>query len=526
MVLPLLLVLQSNLAAVDTARPVHDALHYDLTLVLGDTSGHIVGQIETTWRLRSRGDLVLDFDSTMRVVRVLVPGAGGGRRGVWFQRGGFVGVPHGLGPGDTMVTRIRFHGAPKDGLLIRSNIHGVRSAFADNWPNRAHHWFPLQDHPSDKATVSFHVEVPPGYHAIANGTLEKVDTLPRARTVWHYRTQSPIPAYTMVVGISRFAVAKMPDAACEVRCVPLALWMFPEDSAYAAAGPFRRAGEMLDYFSQMIGPFPYERLAHVQSSTIFGGMENATAIFYDEKSIAKHSLSEETVAHETAHQWFGDAVTEDDWGHLWLSEGFATYLAVLWVERVAGDSARANRMRTAAETIFASPVTDKPVVELEHDSLLALLNSNNYQKGAWVLHSLRGLIGERAFFAGLRSYYQTYRDSTALSQDFAQVMSAAAGQDLGWYFEQALTQPGYPILDVSSREEPGKGVLLTLRQVQKEAWGLYRIPGLEVVADGKRFSVDVTGRETRIALAGIRRRPRTVQVDPAGWWLLKVRSEK
>jgi aminopeptidase N len=150
----------------------------------------------------------------------------------------------------------------------------------------------------------------------------------------------------------------------------------------------------------------------------------------------------------------------------------------------------------------------------------SLLDENNYQKGAWVLHQLRGIVGDSAFVGGLRAYYRTYRDSTALSADFARVMAAAAGRDLDWYFLQALTQPGYPVLDVRWSHTGGK-LALDVRQTQKPEWGTYRLPGLELAIDGKVVRLDVDGRVTRTVLDGFSGAPRTVVVDPRGWWLLR-----
>jgi aminopeptidase N len=177
--------------------------------------------------------------------------------------------------------------------------------------------------------------------------------------------------------------------------------------------------------------------------------------------------------------------------------------------------------------VLSSEASERPVVDTAQRDLMALLNTNSYQKGGWVLHQLRGMMGDSTFYAGLRRYYTTYRDSTALSSDFARVMSEAAGKDLDWYFRQALTQPGYPILDIRWQHK-GKKLTLDVAQTQKAGWGTYRIPDLELRADGRSVRIDVNGRQTRTVVDGIAHRPKKIEVDPGGWWLLKttVRSEK
>ena len=301
----LLLALQQPLSArADTLTQVQDAANYDFTLVLPDSGSHLLGQVQTRWHLTSTRPIEVQLDTAMRVVRVLMDGKPDARlaRTLYGRDQVTLVIPHEQAPGDTITTMIRYHGYPRAGLVFGKDPEGQAADFADNWPDHAHYWLPVQDVPADKATASFQIEVPEGYQAIANGALERVDTLPRGRTVWHYRIAEPIPVYTMVVGVARFTVTSLPDAACAVRCVPMALWTFSRDSAWAGQGPFRRAGDMVDYFSTLIGPFPYERLSHVESATRFGGMENSTAIFYPEKAYLDHKLTEETVAHETAHQ--------------------------------------------------------------------------------------------------------------------------------------------------------------------------------------------------------------------------------
>jgi aminopeptidase N len=524
--LSLLLLLQqtpSLAARADTIHPVHDALHYDVTLVPSDSGTHVLAEVQTTWRLRSSEPVEMELDSAMRVVRVLMDGKENTRlsRTLYARSSEEIEVPHEKHAGDTVVTRVRYHGFVRDGLIVGTNQYGDRTIFADNWPDRAHLWLASQDHPSDKATVAFHIQAPIQDQVIANGVLEKIDTLAYGHVVWHYRMDQPIPVYTMVVGIGRLARTQLSDSACRGRCVPVSVWTYPHDSSYAVNGPFRRARQIVDYFSERIGPFPYSSLAHVESSTRYGGMENSTAIFYDEKRYRQTNLGEAIVAHETAHQWFGDAVTEADWHHLWLSEGFATYLAALWRLHADGDSAFQAVMSKAASEIFAAKETSRPVLDTAAHDLAGLLNTNNYQKGSWVLHQLRGLVGDSAFYNGLRGYYREYRDSTVLSADFARVMSQAAKQDLDWYFRQALLQAGFPMLDVGWKHA-GKKLTLDVRQTQPAEWGVYRLPHLILVVDGTPVRIDVEGRESRIVVDGIAHKPRKIVVDPKGWWLLKA----
>jgi aminopeptidase N len=263
----------------------------------------------------------------------------------------------------------------------------------------------------------------------------------------------------------------------------------------------------------------------VQTSTIFGGMENSTAIFYDERGFTGKTLSESTVAHETAHQWFGDSATERDWHHLWLSEGFATYATALWNGHVGGQSALRQTMAQNRESVVASPATERPIIDPDATDLMGLLNSNNYVKGAWVLHTLRGLVGDSAFFRGVRRYYRTFEHGTALSSDLAAIMSDEAGQDLTWYFEQALTRPGYPILRVVTRAQRGH-VSVTIEQIQKAAWGTFRLPNLTIRVAGRTIVVPMTDRVASTVFHWEGADSPAIDVDPDGWWLLATESAK
>ncbi|MGH7532813.1 MAG: M1 family metallopeptidase [Gemmatimonadales bacterium] len=526
MLLALALLWQDPLAVrADTIKPRHDALHYDIAAAISDTGKRFAAEVTTRWRLTSADPVVVELDTALSVVTVWVADSGGRQlhRVAWHRTGGLIVIPHRGGAGNSVVTRIRYDGTPSDGLIIRRLADGTFTAFADNWPDRAHRWFPSQDIPADKATASFRVEAPKGYEVVANGRLASVDTLKDGSTVWRYRQDAPVSSYNLVFGLARFAVTPLGTAGCQVKCVPMSVWTFPADSAFAVTGTFARAPQILDFFQQTIGPFPYAKLAHVESSTRFGGMENASAIFYDQNAYRSHRMSEETAAHETAHQWFGDAVTEADWHHLWLSEGFATYFAALWVTHANGDSAGRADLARAAQAVFKSPATARPIIDTAATDLMGLLNTNNYQKGAWVLHSLQRLIGDSLFFAGIRAYYAKYRNRTVLSSDFAATMSEAAGTDLHWYFDQELLQPGYPKLQVRSTfDSADQRLTLTVAEVQPSAWGTFRLPHLAIAVDGVVTRHDIAGAETVITLDHITTAPTSVVVDPDGDWLLEA----
>jgi aminopeptidase N len=515
--------------------PGWDVQHYDVEIALPDGPGWIAGRttVRATRTAAGIASLPLDLKG-LGVTRVRV----GGRDVETSHTAGRVTVPVGPGArGDSVVVEVTYAGTPDDGLVLGRTTGGQPSAFADNWPDRARFWFPAVDHPADKATVAFTVHAPAAWQVISNGVLESapaptpatVGGPPGERRTWRWRTRVPIPTYTMVIGATQLAVDTVGTAACgraptSVRpdkCVAVSTWLYPADREKGAPS-FRRAPRMLDRFAEWIAPFPYEKLAHVQSSTRFGGMENVAAIFYDERGIAEGRNIESTVAHETAHQWFGDSVTEADWRHLWLSEGFATYFEALFYEWEDGPAAFRREMDGSRATYLRSDVADRPIIDPQATDLFGLLNANNYQKGAWVLHMLRGVVGDSAFQRGIRDYYERHRNGVALSADLQAAMERASGRQLGWFFEQWLTRPGHPTLRVTHRWDAAtREVVVDVEQTQKAAWPRFRIPTEVLVRGGwgeRRQPVELEGARTTVRVPAPAAAD-AVTVDPDGWVL-------
>ena len=504
-------------ASVERPQPGVDVLHYDIALTLAPPSSSIEGR-EVITLLRSRGVRQLRLDAVGLVITsVRVRGVP-----VEIQRlDSAVVVPMADPVGDTVRVTVEWTATPKDGLVIRSDANGW-TAFGDNWPNRARLWLPVVDHPSDKATVAWTVRVPTEYRVIANGVSERVDTAGQpAMATWRYAQAQPIPTYLMVIGVGKLEELSLGATACGAAlgggCVPQSVIFAPAVRA-AMPGTFVQAGEIVRFFSSLVGPYPYDRLAHVQSRTRFGGMENAGAIFYAWEIFGNgQPFPPGLIAHETAHQWFGDAVTERAWAHAWLSEGFATYLAAMYAEHVGGDTALRHELAGMRKAVMGSRVSrERPVVDTAQTVLMQLLNTNSYQKGGHVLHMLRREIGDSAFVRAMRAYQARYRNGNALTDDFMHAAEESSQRPLRWFFDQWLRRPGWATVDVRWRQQ-GDAMELSAEQ-PAGARGYRLLLPLDIeLTDGS-----VLHRVSEVSESSARLAPQTL---PAGAKVRAVRAD-
>ena len=380
---------------------------------------------------------------------------------------------------------ITYEGVPADGLIIDTNKFGHRTFFADNWPNRAHNWIPCNDHPADKASVEFIVTAPDHYQVIANGVLNEETNLPNHLKLTHWKEDMVLPTKVMVIGVADFAV---------------------------------RLDSTIN-----IGPYPFKKLANVQSKTIFGGMENAGNIFYYQNSVAtnsrqyKHNRSiEELFAHETAHQWFGDEASEIDWPHVWLSEGFATYMTHLYMEHQYGIDTLQKGMKQDRDKVIAFSKNRKtPVVDTSSGkNLMQLLNANSYEKGSWVLHMLRRKLGDAIFQKGIQTYYATYKGSNASTDDFMHIMEKVSKQNLQIFFKQWLYTAGQPELQGKWKYNANQKTLeITLRQTQDF---IFQFPLEIAITNGNKAiskTIEFNNRDQKIIMP-VNFIPQSIQLDP------------
>jgi aminopeptidase N len=347
--------------------------------------------------------------------------------------------------------QIEYEGIPSDGLIIGKNKFNERTFFGDNWPQRAHHWFACIDHPSDKAFVRFKVAAPCHYQVIANGKhLESTSDINNPNITRHiFETNKPIPSKVIVIGLANFEIERTKYN----KSLETSTWVYPKDKTNGKKD-FALKDSILKYYEKNIGTFPFEKLAHVQSTTMYGGMENASCIFYDENAIKGDGKINELIAHEIVHQWFGNSASEKEWSDLWLSEGFATYLTNLYIEDVLGKKAfREQLIKDRKKVISFAQKTLPPLKDTLTQNVQDLLNPNAYQKGSWILHMIREQIGIELFWKVIQNYYKAYQYSNASSKDFFKILEKTTDKDFNQFYKDWVTQPGHPIISTKTKEE-------------------------------------------------------------------------
>ncbi len=512
----ILLLAICGLADTYIRQPSIDIIHYDISLELSDTFESIIGTTKIRVLIKDEGvsRMWLDF-AEMDVDVLMVQGS---ERSFTHRDGRLsfdLGRP--FSKNESAMIEVRYHGTAKNhGLLIKKNRSGRQVVFTDSWPDYAHHWFPSIDHPSDKASATITITAPGKFDVVSNGLMVQTRGLPDGRKVTEWTETKPIPTYSMAVGIAEFSIARQPD----LEGIRLSWYSYPEDSQ-AAAQKFGRTAQALSYFGTLVGAYPYLKLAQVESATQMEAMENASAIFYSESSFAEDSVLESVVPHEIAHQWFGNSITQADWDHLWLSEGFSTYFAALFDEHLDGPESLKKTMTGYAEILRNYPAAQSaPVINPRQTDLMGKLNPINYLKGAWILHMLRGMLGDPSFFEGIRCYYHLYKGGSVLSEDFQKVMESVSGISLRNFFRQWLHQPGWPQYRIAWKwDEAAREAEIAVIQMQNT--GLFDMPMDVVFSSGDQREVHrirILDKENKFRIP-LKISPTSMDIDPDGWVL-------
>lgn len=502
-----------------------DAIHYVFRLTLSEGSAEIRGEATVTVRFVTdrANEVWLDLTSPANGKGMTVSAVTNGDQKLWFTHQNNrlrIALPSLPMVGAEQSFTIEYEGTPAEGLRLIPNIHGEQTIFSESWPNKARQWLPTIDHPYDKATGELIVTAPASYQVIANGLLVEERDLQNGLRVSHWKQSAPIASWLFAVGVARFAV----HHAGLVKGVPLQSWVFPQDRDTGFTLFEETSRRAMEFFTEHIGPYSYEKLANVQAADLNGGVEYATTIFYGEKGVA---TGRGPVVHEVAHQWWGNAVTERDWDDVWLSEGFATYFTLLYTEHFDGRDAFVAGLKSSRDRVLEleQKLPDTPVIHRNLADMKQVLNQFVYQKGGWALHMLRSQLGTETFWDGIREYYRRYQNQNASSDELRQVMEQVSGQKLSWFFEQWLTRSGVPKLTGWWRYDSTKKVV-EIELTQAQDGPPYRLP-LEVGVTLQGSStvqiehVELTGESGRFTLMA-EVPPTSVVLDPNTWVLMEL----
>jgi len=461
-----------------------DIKHYSFALTLSDSNDEIIGSTNITIHFKQAG--VQNFRLDLINQSIERKGKGMLVDGVYLNKNSvsythqkdalIINLPSPSTLNQTLVFTIKYHGIPSDGLRIGATKFGDRSFFNENWPNRGRHWLPLIDHPYDKATSEFIVKAPAHYKVISNGLLLEESDLGNNVKLTHWKQSVPVSSWLFVLGVADFAV-KYVD---EFKGKLIQTWVYSKDREAGFYDFDEPTKKVLEFYSAYVGPYAYEKLANIQTPSVNGGMETSSAIFYGEDLVngKRDERIRNIVIHEIAHQWFGNAITETTWDDAWLSEGFATFFTLLFIENEYGKDEYKKGISKAKKTVFdlSLKIPDFSIISNRTAENEPVTNGLTYQKGAWVLHMLRDLLGEKSFQKGIRAYYAKYFNSNTTTDEFRLEMEKASGKDLKLFFKQWLYQPFNPTINaVWKYDAAAKKLNLQLTQSQSGDF-LFNVP--------------------------------------------------
>ncbi|OJV16714.1 MAG: peptidase M1 [Dyadobacter sp. 50-39] len=358
-------------------------------------------------------------------------------------------------------------------------------------------WFPTIDAPNQKFTQDIYITVDSTYKTLSNGLLvEQLEGKKGMRTD-HWKQTRPHAPYLAMIAVGDFAIARdmMPNG------LELSYYVEPKYGGDAHA-IFGRTPEMMGFFTNIFGvEYPWEKYAQIAvRDFVAGAMENTTATVHEEgvqndaRSLVDGN-SDAVIAHELAHHWFGDYVTAEEWGQLPLNESFANYAEYLWSEYNDGRfEADWGNLQEMKEYLAESETKQVPMIRYFYKDRENMFDAHSYAKGGRILHMLRSLVGDDAFFAALQQYLKSHAFGTAEIDDLRMSFEKVTGQDLNWFFDQWFHRPGHPSLKIDQQYVAAQSkVVLKIKQTQDTlATTVYRLPTkVDVWVSGKKSRYDV-----------------------------------
>ena len=418
-----------------------DVVHYRLDIAIDPAAQTVAGTVDVTFAVVSAAldSFVLYLEDTMTASGVSMASLP-----LAFTHANHrihVDLGNTYSWGDTLTVSVDYSGAPvPQGLRFHSKV-----VYNLSEPDMARNWFPCYDEPWDKATSEMICTVPDNLFCASNGLLiSETDNLDGTVT-YHWDTRYAHATYLTSVAISDYVFFSHWYHISETDSMEMPYYVYPEKFADAQVS-FANAPAMMEFFSNTFGQYPFvDEVYGTALAEVGGAMENFTCTTYGRILVTGDNAYDWVVAHELAHSWFGNSVTMADWREIWLNEGFATYSDALWAEHTGGKTGLDSRM-THFRTVYFEEDADSrfPL----YDPVI-MWGATVYEKGAWVLHMLRYVIGDVAFFEAIHLYHETFAYSNTTTGDFKSVCEAVSGTDLTAFFDEWVYQAGYPEYEYS-----------------------------------------------------------------------------
>ncbi len=449
-----------------------------------------------------------------------------------------VRLPKALPLGQRATIAVRYEGAPRKGLYFIAPDDAYPKKPVQAWTQGedmdSRYWFPCYDFPNQRATSEVIATVPERFFALSNGRL--VDTRhdrSRKTKTYHWSQEQPHVTYLITLAAGEYVeIADRSDG------VPIQYYVPPgrEEEGRRTLG---NTPKMMEVFNRLTGlSYPWAKYAQITvADFIFGGMENTTATTLTEQCLldarAKIDFSSDRlVAHELAHQWFGNLLTCKDWSHAWLNEGFATYFEALFTEHHLGADEFRYELHHNASLYLGedSGRYRRPLVTRVYQDPIELFDRHLYEKGSLVLHMLRYILGDELFFKAIRHYVTKHRDGIVGTEDLRKAIEEATGRTMEAFFEQWVYKAGHPDFKAAFSWDDGTQlaqVTVTQTQETEGETSLFQMPlVIDFAWEGgsKSFKVQLTEKEHRFHLP-LPRKPLMMRFDPGNHILKTIEEE-
>ncbi|MHB1908623.1 MAG: M1 family aminopeptidase [Nitrososphaerales archaeon] len=444
-----------------------------------------------------------------------------------------------LTPGNIVEVRVEYSATPRRGLYFRAPNKDFPNwkahAFTQGESEDSKYWFPCYDYPNMRSTSETIVTAPQNMVVVSNGRLSEEPILKEGKKTWHFIQEIPHSSYLLSIVAGEFKDEQ------ETHDGILLQYVYPEGRDEDAKRAFGNTAEMIDLFSRLTGQkYPYPKYSQsAVSDFMYGGMENITATTLTERTLhdARDHLdftSDNLVSHELAHQWFGDLITCKDWSHAWLNEGFATFFTALWREHYFGvdDYQYYMYIPTMDNLVQELDRYHRPIVSKRYFDADELFDHHTYEKGAWVLNGLRGLLGDELFFKGIKNYVARQKNTSVETSDFRKALEQVSGLELENFFDLWLYSPGFPDYSASYTWDQEQNIAqLDLEQTNA---GIDEVPiftnpieACFTFGDGSKISKRVRLDEKKQTFYfSFEKAPVNVNIDPKNSILKKLKFKK